>query len=316
MGGERELKPTYRIKDWDDHFETAESRKLKSTRWVPMPTKHDGKGYRRITQHNAAVEIFCAWNLIVQVASKMPTRGVLADSDGPLDADDLAAKTGFPSAIFETALPFLSSESIGWMSLDQQRRVRQSARVRQSPPESAEVPADSSLEGKGIEGNRREDKETPLHQVFEFWKTEMNKPKAQLTKERKAKIEERLKDSTVDEIQTAIRGCKRSDFHMGREPGKPQVFDDIELICRKRSKLEHFIALVPVPNGKPKVVESDEDRARRESCTRCFSTGTENVPGKGARACNHEGSNEATGIIRSGSDENKGSSADRGIRVS
>jgi hypothetical protein len=154
------MKPTYRIKDWDDHFETAESRKLKSTRWVPMPTKHDGKGYRRITQHNEAVAIFCAWNLIVQVASKMPTRGVLADSDGPLDADDLSAKTGFPSAIFATALPFLSSESIGWMSLDQQRRARQSARVRQSPPESAEVDADSSPEGKGMEGNGIEQKGT------------------------------------------------------------------------------------------------------------------------------------------------------------
>lgn len=158
MGGLLKLKPTYRIKEWDEHFETAESRKLKGTRWVPMPTKHDGKGYRRITQHNEAVAIFCAWNLIVQVASKMPTRGVLADSDGPLDAADLSAKTGFPSTIFETALPFLSSDSIGWIALDHPRRIRQPARTRQNPPESADTAADSSLEGKGTEGNGKEGK--------------------------------------------------------------------------------------------------------------------------------------------------------------
>jgi hypothetical protein len=159
-------------------------------------------------------------------------------------------------------------------------------------------------------------KPAPVVQVFEFWKTEMGHPKAQLTPERKKKIEERLKDSTVEEIQTAIRGCKRSDFHMGREPGKPQVFDDIELICRKRSKLEHFIALAPVTNGRPAKAETDEERKMRESCTRCFSTGTENVPGKGARACRHGRANETTGVISSGSDEGKGSPADRGVRVS
>ncbi len=89
----------------------------------------------------------------------------------------------------------------------------------------------------------------PVIEIFDFWKVEMNHPKAQLTADRKKKIEERLKDSTVDEIKTAIVGCKASDFHMGREPGKPAVFDDIELICRKRSKLEFFIAKAENPNG-------------------------------------------------------------------
>lgn len=68
--------------------------------------------------------------------------------------------------------------------------------------------------------------------------------------------------------------------------------------------------------GKPVKVESAEEREKRESCTRCFSTGTENVPGKGARMCNHERQNETTGIVRSGGDEIKSSPADRGARVS
>lgn len=154
-----------------------------------------------------------------------------------------------------------------------------------------------------------------VHQVFEFWKQEMKHPKAQLTKDRKAKIEERLSDSTVDEIQTAILGCKRSDFHMGREPGKPDVFDDIELICRKRSKLEHFIALVPATNGKPKPAESAEDKQRRESCLRCFGTGTERTE-RGARNCKHERAEDGTGIIHSSSESNERTSENRSESIS
>lgn len=152
-------------------------------------------------------------------------------------------------------------------------------------------------------------------EVFEFWKAELSHPKAQLTQDRKKKIEERLEDSTVDEIKAAICGCKRSDFHMGREPGKPTVFDDIELICRKRSKLEMFIALAPKENGvRPKVVESAEAKAIRESCLRCFGTGTERTE-KGARVCKHE-VNDATGIIHSGSESVQGSSANRSESLS
>lgn len=157
------MKPTYRVKDWDAHFETAESRKLNKTRWVPMPTKQDGKGYRRIAQHKDNVQIFCAWNLIVQVASKMPTRGVLVDEDGPLDADDLSVKTGFPSAIFAAALDFLASDKIGWMATDVQGKKPRTARVRQSPPEIPAIPQGPSLEGKGKEGNGKEEKIPSAH---------------------------------------------------------------------------------------------------------------------------------------------------------
>jgi hypothetical protein len=150
------MKPTYRIRDWDAHFETAESRKLKGTRWVPMPTKQDGKGYRRIAQHGESVAIFCAWNLIVQVASKMPVRGTLSDADGPLDAEDLSVKTGFPAEIFSTALEFLSSEQIGWMQAENPKKKPRAARARQNPPENPETRESSSPEWKGTEQNGNE----------------------------------------------------------------------------------------------------------------------------------------------------------------
>lgn len=106
---------TYRVKDWAIHFENAESRKYKSLRWVPIPNKHDGGSYRQLVAHPKSVQVFCAWILIIEVASKTPTRGVLTNGSRPLTASDLHLKTGFPKAIFEIALEVLVSEEIGWL---------------------------------------------------------------------------------------------------------------------------------------------------------------------------------------------------------
>ncbi len=37
----------YRVRDWGVHFENSRSRDYKKLDWVPIPNKHDGKGYRR-----------------------------------------------------------------------------------------------------------------------------------------------------------------------------------------------------------------------------------------------------------------------------
>jgi hypothetical protein len=114
------MKPTYRIKDWDVHFENHDSRKISNARWFPMPNKHDGKSFRRIAAHRDGVPVFAAWTLLLEVASKMPTRGVLSDEDGPLDADDLAAMTGFPTQIFELAFSLLTQPKVAWLEVDGQ----------------------------------------------------------------------------------------------------------------------------------------------------------------------------------------------------
>jgi hypothetical protein len=71
------------------------------------------KGFRRVAKHERCVELFAAWILIIQVASKMPERGLLVD--GPLDAEDLADKTGFPAEIFHLAFTVLTEPKIGWL---------------------------------------------------------------------------------------------------------------------------------------------------------------------------------------------------------
>lgn len=108
-------KPLYEIAEWDATYECAQSRKEQRNRWVAIPNKHDGRGFNRIALHKKSVELFAAWILIVQVASKMPVRGVLSDKDGPLTAEDLALKTRFPLHIFELALSYFVLPEIGWM---------------------------------------------------------------------------------------------------------------------------------------------------------------------------------------------------------
>jgi len=105
----------YRIRNWNNLFETAETRKLKRLTWVPIPNKHDGKGYRRLLRLQDGPLLYAAWLLLVQVASKCPIRGLLADDDGPLNAVDLSDKTDYPADYFEKAFKALVRPEIGWL---------------------------------------------------------------------------------------------------------------------------------------------------------------------------------------------------------
>jgi len=109
----------YAIKNWDENYEIAQSRQCKGMKmsWVAVPNRHDGKGFRRLVRNPNNVQVFCAWNLIIQVASKQKIRGRLEDTDGPLTAEDLSDKTGFPEEIFQMAFEVLSDPKIGWLEV-------------------------------------------------------------------------------------------------------------------------------------------------------------------------------------------------------
>lgn len=107
----------YRIRNWVNHFEVAQSRRRpeQKNNWVAFPNKHDGATFRRITREPEAERLFCAWCLIVEVASKCNPRGELRNSDGWLTPEDLADKTGFRPDLFHLALPFFASPRIAWL---------------------------------------------------------------------------------------------------------------------------------------------------------------------------------------------------------
>src|SRR5688572_23919159 len=151
------MKPTYRIKDWDKHFENHESRKVKRSYWVPIPNRHDGKSYRRIADHPENVAVFAGWILILEAASKMPVRGVLADEDGPLDAEDLSSMTGFPASIFEAAFRVLPEVRVGWLEAEEVKpRRRKPPATSRNLPESPGVPGNVAVV---LQGTELQDKE-------------------------------------------------------------------------------------------------------------------------------------------------------------
>ena len=96
-------------------FEVAQSRKCDRHHWVALPNKHDGKGFRRVARHERNTDLFTAFVLIVEVASKQKKRGLLLDEDGPITAEDLSDKTGYPEEIFKLAYEVLSGPKIAWL---------------------------------------------------------------------------------------------------------------------------------------------------------------------------------------------------------
>lgn len=107
----------YRIRQWSaSRFEVSQNSRTRGPlNWVAMPTKHDGKGFRRIMRESNGLEIYGAFNLLVQVAAKCPLRGTLVDEDGSLSPDDISLKTGASPSQIESAIKFLCSREIGWL---------------------------------------------------------------------------------------------------------------------------------------------------------------------------------------------------------
>lgn len=145
--------PTYAVKNWSAHFETAETRKLKNLRWVPIPNKHDGLGYRRVAAQTNAAELFAAWILILEVCSKGPPeqRGHLLREQDALGANHLAMMTGFPADMFQRALEFFSSPQQGWLIVEGQGETKSPVVPADAPAFAGSSPAEWK-EGKGMEG--------------------------------------------------------------------------------------------------------------------------------------------------------------------
>lgn len=139
--------PTFTIANWASQFENAQSRKLKALAWVPIPNGHDSLAYCRLIKRKDGPEIFTAWILMVQLASRCAERGVLASSDGrPYAADDMAVKSRAPERLFTKALPELIR--MGWVETD-----------GESPTALAESPTTAADGGRIVAANRREGKE-------------------------------------------------------------------------------------------------------------------------------------------------------------
>jgi len=109
--------PLLIIKDWAELYENNRSRTVTDLRWVMVPNRHDGDGYCQLMAHSDAAEIFSAWNLILQVASRCQPRGTLLQKSGlPHTAESLAVRTRGNVNWFKKAIPFLLN--VQWLQAE------------------------------------------------------------------------------------------------------------------------------------------------------------------------------------------------------
>jgi len=286
------VKPTYLIKNWDRDFENHESRKIRKTRWVSVPNKHDGKTYKRIARHPRANDLFCAWSLIVQVASKMPVRGVLADDDGPLDADDLADQTSFEVEIFELAFEVLVQPRFGWLDVMTNGMSVVPAATSEPGdlgplpgeeplPAGNEAPAPGDYGGQrpllGAEspGATKSTYDLPFNgEEFRREWSDYEKHRAQMKKKLTPIARHRLFKQFEGWGEVRTVAALRYSMADGRT--WQGVFEP------------------RIPGAAPQRVEmraameSETEKTLRTNCRRCNGTNTELVPGKGARPCDHK----------------------------
>lgn len=132
----------YRVRDWREHFENSETRKLKRLHWVPLPCKQDGDGYTELLDHEHGAAHFGAWTAMVQLAAKCDPRGSLLRLPGiPHDPRTISRITRIPREIVAEAIPRLLK--IRWLE-----EIPISPDASGSPPEISgsrpENPPDSN----------------------------------------------------------------------------------------------------------------------------------------------------------------------------
>jgi hypothetical protein len=215
----------YSVTNWEDLFETCETRKIEALRWWPKPNKHDGLGFKRLAQQRDKVELYCAWNLIGDIASKTPKphRGVLIRSGKALTAEDLSLMTGFPQTIFEKAFSFFTSPELGWLtvrdfSTEAAPNGSAGPAARQTQPEAQaapplksgrapDSPGESPAEGRkeGIEGRETADPPPPLFEPVR--KNLFPREYADMLKECDAEIK-RIREAPGNHIKVLARSAQ------------------------------------------------------------------------------------------------------------
>src|SRR5690349_20062958 len=126
-----------RIKNWDKHFETSETRKYVHLKWVPVTNNLSDPGYAKLMQRPDGPQLFGAWIAMLQATRRCKKRGAFVEGDGtPYDVTTLAAVTRMPVSLIDSAIEVFTTE-VKWLQW-----------FGESPPASPEdSPEPPSLNG-------------------------------------------------------------------------------------------------------------------------------------------------------------------------
>ncbi len=138
-----------KIRDWDRHFENAESRKLKALRWVAMPNHMQTQGYTSLVDHPDGAAHFGAWCAIVEICSAREPkerRGYLPESDGTIGgiSRSLGRISRLPGKIFQDVIERLMSDpEIAWIEVVSETSGKSPETSGKSPETSGKSPETS-----------------------------------------------------------------------------------------------------------------------------------------------------------------------------
>jgi hypothetical protein len=84
--------------------------------------------------------------------------------------------------------------------------------------------------------------EGEVRDVFDYWVRTHNARGAHLSKLRRRRIHDAIRDYGLAVCFAAVDGCRRSAWHMGDNP-RGQRYNDVSLILRDAGHIERFSAL-------------------------------------------------------------------------
>lgn len=139
-----------RIAGWR-RFEKSDHKKCKNMTWVATPTSHDGIGFLRLLTSPEGLRRYGGWHLILQVAARCPTHGLLvSDAGRPLGAAEIALKTRANEADISDAITACCD--VGWLEYVE---IPDGA-----PEDSGETPQPSCLQDRTGQDKTREDRDS------------------------------------------------------------------------------------------------------------------------------------------------------------
>jgi hypothetical protein len=101
------------IKDWNERWEDAASRKLQRPTYIPMRIEQGSLRFRELMQTKDGAAAFGHFVALVQLAATMPNRGVLMRSGTPLTPELCAAIIGVPVKVMQASWKVLAG--VGWL---------------------------------------------------------------------------------------------------------------------------------------------------------------------------------------------------------
>jgi hypothetical protein len=104
------------IKKWNDTFEAAASRKLRTLTYIGLPVDQGSKRFRRLMQDEAGAAAHGHFMAIVQWAATLPCRGLLVRSGEPLTIEEIALYSHIPPPMLAKSWPLLTGPTgVEWI---------------------------------------------------------------------------------------------------------------------------------------------------------------------------------------------------------